>query len=789
MLIFVDELPYAEGLPRLLSDLNESGLPFTLIGTARQHEWTNSPLRLETARLAAWREFPLGRLNEDEARRLLERLEERQALGTLADKTPAQRLAYLLDRLQADGQLLPALLTARQGKAFESILEDVFTRLERRWGAEQTAFLLRGYAGIALVHRFGFWMSRPLLARFLEAPEAELTPRLLRPLTGELTEISEAEGRRLYTRHPWIAERSLSLLCGARLPEEDYLYTDLFHALRDYLLRGRPYAPERKLTTLLPLAFKYRGDFARARQLFARAAEADPKHAPALQAWALLEKEQGQIDRARQLFARRRGRPQKRPHPAGLGALEKEQGQIDRARQLFARAAEADPKHAPTLQAWALLEKEQGQIDRARQLFARAAEADPSDAPTLQAWALLEKEQGQIDRARQLFARAAEADPKHAPTLQAWALLEKEQGQIDRARQLFARAAEADPKHAPTLQAWALLEKEQGQIDRARQLFARAAEADPKHAPTLQAWALLEKEQGQIDRARQLFARAAEADPKHAPTLQAWARWKKNRAKLTAPASFFARRRGRPQTRPHPAGLGAAGKEQGQIDRFRQLFARRRGRPQTRPHPAGLGALEKEQGQIDRARQLFARRRGRPQTRPHPAGLGAAGKEQGQIDRARQLFARAAEADPKNAPTLQAWALLEAQQGNLSEAIRILEDGLQRVHDRRGRALLLSTLGSRLARQNDLLQAEKYFQQALELDERNPLTHYHFAVDVRAQGPPGRSLPAPAPRPGTAPAQGTRPSAHRAGAEKALQPVEQGSASSCYAWPPAAASA
>ncbi len=252
------------------------------------------------------------------------------------------------------------------------------------------------------------------------------------------------------------------------------------------------------------------------------------------------------------------------------------------------------------------------------------------------------------------------------------------------------RAAEADPKNAPTLQAWALLEKEQGQIDRARQLFARAAEADPKHAPTLQAWALLEKEQGQIDRARQLFARAAEADPKHAPTLQAWA------------------------------------------------------------------LLEKEQGQIDRARQLFA---------------------------------RAAEADPKNAPTLQAWALLEAQQGNLSEAIRILEDGLQRVHDRRGRALLLSTLGSRLARQNDLLQAEKYFQQALELDERNPLTHYHFAVDVRAQGPPGRSLPAPAPRPGTAPAQGTRPSAHRAGAEKALQPVEQGSASSCYAWPPAAASA
>ncbi|MGB9751446.1 hypothetical protein [Roseiflexus castenholzii] len=273
VLLFVDELPYAEVLPRLLSDLNESGLPFTLLGTAREYEWVNSPLHLETARLAAWQEFTLERLKEDEARRLLQKLEEQNALGTLADKPPAARLAYLLDRLQADGQLLPALPTARQGKAFAAILEDVVTRLERRWGAEWAAFLLRGYAGIALVHRFGFWMSRPLLAGFLDVSEADLRPRLVQPLSGELTEISEAEGRRLYTRHPWIAERSLSLLCGARLPEEDDLYADLFRALGDYLGK-HPHDEERKLLSKLPLAFKYCGDFKRARQLFQRAAAA-----------------------------------------------------------------------------------------------------------------------------------------------------------------------------------------------------------------------------------------------------------------------------------------------------------------------------------------------------------------------------------------------------------------------------------------------------------------------------------------------------------------------------------
>ncbi|HQK14880.1 MAG TPA: hypothetical protein PLJ78_13165, partial [Anaerolineae bacterium] len=367
VLIFMDDLPYVDELPRLMSDLNESGLPFVLLGTARTHEWANSPLRTETARLAAWQEFTLERLTPKEAQRLLQTLEERKALGTLADKSPSARLDYLLDRLQADGQLLPALLTACKGKGFDAILEDFFSRMEGRWGAEKTDFLLRGYAGIALVHRFGFWTSRPLLARFLDVAEPALAPRLIAPLRGELTDITEAEQRRLYTRHPWIAERALGLLCGHRLPEEIDLYADLFHAL-SVLLAETSRPEERKLLTKLPLAFKYRGDWATARRLFPLASAADPKHAPVWQAWALLEKEQGEIAKARELFA---------------------------------RASAADPKHAPVWQAWALLEKEQGEIAKARELFARASAADPKHAPVWQAWALLEKEQGEIAKARE----------------------------------------------------------------------------------------------------------------------------------------------------------------------------------------------------------------------------------------------------------------------------------------------------------------------------------------------------------------------------------------------------
>ncbi len=77
-----------------------------------------------------------------------------------------------------------------------------------------------------------------------------------------------------------------------------------------------------------------------------------------------------------------------------------------------------------------------------------------------------------------------------------------------------------------------------------------------------------------------------------------------------------------------------------------------------------------------------------------------------------------------------AWALLEKEQGQIAEARRLLERGLKQVSSRRGRALLLSTLGSLLAAQRDLATAERHFQEALRLDEKDPLTHYHFAVRV-----------------------------------------------------------
>ena len=485
LIICFDEIAYEENLTDLISDLTESGLPFVLLGSARKHDWENSELRSSFQRMAHLQEFQLDRLQKNEVEALLECLDRAKELGALASLSPDRRVSHFLDRLEADGQLLPALLTARRGQSFEQILKSVFEDLSKRHGKETADFLLRGYAGIALVHRFNFGMTRPLLAGFVSMTEDKITPRLLHPLQGELLDISTGEEQQLSTRHPWIAEAALGLLCGRYLPEETYLYHDLYRALGG-LLQSNPLLPERKLLGMLPLAFKRRGETERARQLFKLAAEVDPKKAHTFQAWALMEKEQGNYERALSLFS---------------------------------QAAQADPNNAFVYLAWALMEKEQGDYDRARELFQRAAQANPKDPVTFQAWALMEKGQGNRDLSRELFQRAAQANPKDPVTFQSWALMEKEQGDYDRARELFKQAALADPKHAPVYQAWALMEARHGDDRTAQKILERGLKCVSKRqgqALILSTFGSLLARRKEFALAKQFFGEALglnEADP------------------------------------------------------------------------------------------------------------------------------------------------------------------------------------------------------------------------------------------------------------------------------------
>ena len=664
LVICFDEIANEEKLPDLISDLAGSGHPFVILGSARWHDWENCEFRSALTRLVYPRVFKLDRLQEGEVQELLTRLERSDALGALANLSPERRMSHFLDRLEADGQLLPALLTARRGKSFDQILESVFEDLSKRHDNETKKFLLRGYAGIALVHRFNFGMTRPLLARFVGIEEEELTPHLLHPLEGELLEISTGEEQQLSTRHPWIAEKALEFLCGPYVAEENYLYRDLYRALGE-LLQSDPLSDERKLLSKLPIAFKRKGEIERARKIFKLASEAAPNKARTLQPWAMMERELHNYERARELF------------------------------QL---AAEADPEHAPVYHAWAMMEKKQRKYERARELLQKAADANPNDPVTFQALAIMEKEQQKYDRARELFKKAAEADPNHAHTYNAWAIMEKEQRNYDTARELFKKATDADPNNAHTYNAWAIMEKEQRNYDTARELFKKATDADPNNAHTYNAWAIMEKEQRNYDTARELFKKATDADPNNAHTYNAWAIMEK---------------------------------EQRNYDTARELFKKATDADPNNAHTYNAWAImEKEQRNYDTARELFKKATDADPNNAHTYNAWAImEKEQRNYDTARELFMKAAEVDPNNAHTYNAWAIMEARLTGNETAKKILDNGLQHVHKRRGRALLLSSMGSLLARQQDYKQARQYFAEALSIDDTNALTHYHFAVD------------------------------------------------------------
>jgi len=433
-----DQADQESDLPMLVRNLSESGVPFIILGTSITHEWHNAKLEPSLERSMSLQHFNLTRLREFEVNSLLDRLAEANKLDALANLTRSSQVSHFMDKLKSDGQLLPALLTARSGaENFESIIKDVLIRIQQRQDGEK---LILAYSLLASVHRFGYWLSRSLYAQVLGIPEQDVGQRVLGRLKGELIEIDKDESDKLFTRNSIIADRVAQLVENEKwAPEMRYLYQILLEALAEHLIK-KPDDPQRKLLTMLPLAFIRRGDIATSRRLFQQGVQVDPTNAYIFRAWAIMEKEQGDIEKARELF---------------------QQGY------------QADPRNAIILSAWATMEKEQGDgdIEKAREFFQQGTEANPTNVSILYDWAIMEKEQGDIEKARELFQQGYQIDPRNIQISQTWIKMEKEQGDIEKARELFQQGTEANPTNVSILHDWAIMEKDQGKIEKARELF------------------------------------------------------------------------------------------------------------------------------------------------------------------------------------------------------------------------------------------------------------------------------------------------------------------------------
>ena len=574
LILCFDQVDEEADLPILTRELVEHGIHFIILATAQHHAWHNAEMDSFLRRHLYLKGFPLGKLTEKEVNDLLDCLAAANKLDALEKLSRSQQVRLFMDRLRADGQLLPALLTIRYGAHdFEAIIESLLLKLRQR---RDENFLFNAYINLSSIHRFGYGLSPSLLASMLDISEDEIRIRVQGPLDKELEllEVTESD-ERLYTRHPLIADKAFKISLKRYWIDPHSIYIKFIQAIAETLRSNTFQIRHRELLTsfirklkndtaviidkilnkidavviddstfweIWGIVARTTGEAEKARVFFQKALKFTSKRAPILQAWGVMESRLGKYEEARHLFEQAiQFDSNHAPSWQAWAIMERNLDNIKEARELFQRGMEADPTDAYIWPPWALMEKEQGNIERARELFQRGTEANPTDAYVWGAWASMEKEQGDIESARKFFQRRTEIDPTNAAVWYAWAIMENQQGSIKKARELFLRGTEADPTNKFIWHAWAIIEKEQGNIEKARELFQCSTEADHTDAPSWQAWALMEKEQGEIERARELFQRGIEADPTHAVVWQAWALMEKGQGDIKRARELFQR--------------------------------------------------------------------------------------------------------------------------------------------------------------------------------------------------------------------------------------------------------
>ncbi|RMG83598.1 MAG: hypothetical protein D6712_12800, partial [Chloroflexi bacterium] len=366
ILCFDDAHLHLEDIAKLVKSLRREGLPFYTLMAARRFEWRSLN---ETSQISGLREFTITKLSYEEADAIIKRLEERNYLGALEKlDSHEERIRRLLDRYEnamnrdtwaADGQLLPAMLEVHHDGDFQRIVLSVLEDVKKH---EKGDLLLDCYALLAAVHRFGFWLGREVFFKALTSRRDDTgsmisVMQLLRTdLDGELIELKES-GPRLMTRHAIIARVACTLLAerfGYDLTEG--VYAPLLEAVAARCDEN-PKTPERKLLTMLPLA--YEQDAKQARDEKERQHLNDLARALHQEALGVIQRHKLQDAVVYQVAALRAKRDKR----------------FDEARKLFQRGVQADPNHAPSLQAWALMEKDLKRFDEARQLFQRGVQA------------------------------------------------------------------------------------------------------------------------------------------------------------------------------------------------------------------------------------------------------------------------------------------------------------------------------------------------------------------------------------------------------------------------------
>ena len=502
LILCVDDLTkiLPEEIEQTLRDLQAVSARVFWIVSVRDDLWGGMNLALR--QVVKLSEFPVRRLSDREIEQLLDQLASYDALGMLAGLGRREQEARL--REGADRQLLVALLEAKYNESLQEYVLRNLYELEQRFGK----VVADACKLTCAVQRFGLELPIEHLQEILGI----LSPRgdIFSKTEGFLYPPSSISGHNgVHVRHGVIATTVFE--------NDPAAYERLGQFIRaDLHLKSRWEKWTPSLCHAIRLSMRtHTLDLDQVRQVFNPASEDVDVRKYVLNIWAILEKQAGNIDKARSLFEKgTQADPKHAPSWQAWALMERDQGNIDKARSLFKRATDENPNEIIYRGSWLTFEEQQNQTECLRNFHQHMTVLFPHEVKSWQAWATFERTQSNPDHARDLYQKATKINPDNVPSWQAWALLEKELGNYPKARDLFQSAVQVAPDRADVWQPWAIMEKELGNPDEARRLFKQATKVDPKAAAGWCAWVIFELEQEQYLDALQYAEIAVRCKPK-----------------------------------------------------------------------------------------------------------------------------------------------------------------------------------------------------------------------------------------------------------------------------------
>lgn len=194
------------------------------------------------------------------------------------------------------------------------------------------------------------------------------------------------------------------------------------------------------------------GHLLEAQELLQEAHREDPDNTYVLIEQALVGHELGTTNAEALLHAIEPESPYAR-HVQGVSAADR--GAYEEAEGLFASILQSDPRHLPTLTAWARMALDRGHLRTAADLLTRALQVDPENPHAVHMRAELFELQGKHDEALRMLEDLLAVQQANVKVLVALGTLLAKLHRADEARRRFETALEIDPHNVHALTALA----------------------------------------------------------------------------------------------------------------------------------------------------------------------------------------------------------------------------------------------------------------------------------------------------------------------------------------------